>query len=196
MTADAALKLLTVEEFLDQYEGVEGKFELDRGVVRDRFPGGPSMMAGGTRRHSDIQINMIGALQSRIKGKGCRTHGPDMAVQISDFSLRYPDISVFCDRDELTPENDSARSLKRPTVIVEILSPSTRVHDETIKLREYQLLDSLQTIIFIDPDSESVTLYERSEGREWHTSLLNETQDVDVKSLGFTVPRSEIFARD
>jgi hypothetical protein len=38
MTADAAFKLLTVEEFLDQYDGVEGRFELDRGVVRARFP--------------------------------------------------------------------------------------------------------------------------------------------------------------
>jgi Uma2 family endonuclease len=196
MTADAAFKLLTVAEFLDQYDGVEGKFELDRGVVRARFPEGPSMIAGGTRRHAQIQANLIAAFKNRLSGSGCQPFGSDMGLFAGDFSLRYPDVSVFCDRDELAPEKDFEKCLRRPSVVIEILSRSTCVHDESIKLREYQLIDSLQTIIFIDPDGEVVTLHERGDGREWRTKLLHEIQDVDVKSLGFSLPRSEIFARD
>jgi hypothetical protein len=59
-----------------------------------------------------------------------------------------------------------AKSLRRPAAVIETLSMPTRVHDETIKLCGYQLIDFLQTIIFINPDGEVVTLHERLEGRE------------------------------
>ena len=79
--------MLTAEAFLEIVFG-EKKAELDNGVIR--------MMAGGTVRHAQVQGNILGWLRQQLRGTGCRPYGSDMATATHDFSIRYPDVSVFC----------------------------------------------------------------------------------------------------
>jgi len=79
--------LLTAKAFLEIDFG-EKKAELDNGVIR--------MMAGGTVRHAQVQGNIFGWLRQQLRGTGCRPYGSDMATATHDFSIRYPDVSVFC----------------------------------------------------------------------------------------------------
>ena len=79
--------LLTAKAFLEIDFG-EKKAELDNGVIR--------MMAGGTVRHAQVQGNIFGCLRQQLRGAGCRPYGSDMATATHDFSIRYPDVSVFC----------------------------------------------------------------------------------------------------
>ena len=185
--ATAARRLLTVEEFLEldiELEGVP-RIELDNGVIW--------AMAGGSAAHSRVQRNVLSVLANKLRGTGCSPYGSDMGVRAHDLSLRYPDVSVFCGRDG--PENDKLKQFDDPKLIVEILSPSTRRKDEDVKLPEYRAIRSLDAILYVDPDTEVVTLSTRTPGGGWRDVEIPKGEDVILPSLKVTLTRAEIFAR-
>jgi Uma2 family endonuclease len=186
MTADAAYRLLSAEEFLAIDFRAGQRAELDRGQIR--------MMTGGTRRHSRIQTNILGLLYAALKGSGCRPHGPDMAVRTGPQSVRYPDISIDCGAPE-DGDTDQDKAYGTPAVIIEILSASTASLDRDVKLREYQGLPSVQTILLIDPDAEQVRMIQRLGEQSWRDDLFSSPTDVALPSLSLTLPHAAIFAR-
>ncbi len=177
--------LLTAEEFLDIDFG-ERKAELDNGVIR--------MMAGGTARHAAVQINIISALLVRLRGSGCRPYGADMAVQTRDYSVRYPDVSVYCDRGSAS--NDMSKVFDDPRVVFEVLSAGTARTDLRVKLEEYRALPSVDTIIFVDIATERLRIVQRTGPNGWSDVGHNTPVDIPLPALGITIPHDEIFARD
>ncbi len=185
--ATAARRLLTVEEFLSlEFSGDEGRrVELSNGTIR--------MMAGGSVAHARVQQNISGALFVALRGGACSPYGPDMGVRTHDLSLRYPDVSVFCGRD--APEFDKLLECDDPKLVVEVLSPSTKREDVTIKLPEYQSIPSLDAILYVDPDDETIRLLTRTAPRGWSDVTLAKGEDVILPTLGVSLTRAEIFAR-
>jgi len=177
--------LITAEQFLQIDFGSDIKAELDNGVVR--------MMAGGTAAHARIQMNVQAWLWQALKGSGCRPYGPDMGLRTHDKSVRYPDVSVYCGKD--SEIFDAAKAFDDPVAIVEVLSPSTRLSDQGTKLGEYRALPSVQTILLIDPDSQTVQLITRTGPQSWTDSILGPDEDIAIPHLNLTLPQSEIFAR-
>ncbi|KQS04410.1 hypothetical protein ASG11_09230 [Sphingomonas sp. Leaf357] len=176
--------LLTAEDFLDIDFG-DHKAELDNGVIR--------MMAGGTARHAEVQINVLAWLRQNLRGSGCRPYGPDMATRTHDLSVRYPDASVFCHD---WSGDDKALAFNDPRVIVEILSAGTARTDLRVKLDEYKALDSVDTIIFIDTAAERLRIVQRTTAHGWNDVAYDEAVDAPLPSLDLTLPHDEIFARD
>jgi Uma2 family endonuclease len=188
--ATAAKRLLSVEEFLELEfrfdEDVSPRIELDNGKIL--------AMAGGSGLHSTIQGNIFGALMQRLKGSGCRPHGPDMGVRTHDLSLRYPDVSVFCGHQN--PEDAKLRYYSDPKLVVEVLSPSTRRKDQGIKLTEYRAVPSLEAILYVDPDAQEIRLSTRTKLGGWQDHDLVKGEDVELGALNVTLGWQEIFALD
>jgi len=187
MRPDPAYRKITAEEFLAIDFGTDRRFELEDGVI--------VMMAGGTEPHAWVQGNLFVWLRTRLRGSRCRPYGPDMAVRINEHEIRYPDASIFCDlppREELT----ETRALPNPTVIFEVLSPSTSTLDQGTKQELYRTIDSVRTIVFIDPVNEMVRTVERAGPESWIESVFSGARDVDIPTLDLVIPRDEIFARD
>ncbi len=178
--------LLTVEDFLEIDFGPERKAELSNGVIR--------MMAGGTAAHNRIQRNVMRLLGNALRGTGCSPYGTDMGVRVHDFSLRYPDVSVFCGRDG--PENDQQREFDDPRMVVEILSPSTKDEDIIVKLPEYKVVASMQTVLFIDPEGGGMRLLQRNGPTSWNDAELTPNSPVPLPEYGISLAYAEIFARD
>lgn len=176
--------LLTAKEFLEINFG-DRKAELDNGVIR--------MMAGGTVRHSEVQGNIFSWLRQRLRGGNCRPYGPDMATRTHGMSIRYPDVSVFCDK---TRVDDQAKSFDDPRVLVEVLSAGTARTDLRIKLDEYKALDSVDTIVFVDIAVERVRIVQRTAAHGWSDVAHDQPIDVCLPALDLTIPHHEIFARD
>ena len=185
MATNLYAPLLTVEEFLRIDFGPDKKAELSNGVIR--------MMAGGTVAHNRIQGNVMRILGNGLRGSGCSPYGSDMGVRMHDFSLRYPDVSVFCGRDG--PENDKLRELDDPKLVVEVLSPSTRNEEVAVKLPEYKAVASMQTILFIDPDTGSMRLLQRTGPKAWNDAELAPGAAVPLPEFGLTLAYDDIFAR-
>ena len=183
--ATLAKHLVTVEEFLAiEFDG-DARFELDNGVLR--------MMAGGTLAHARIQRNVLIALGERLRGSGCEPFGSDFGVEAHGFSLRYPDVSVFCGRSG--PENDRVRAFGDPKLVVEIFSPSTRQDDIKVKLPEYRNITSLDAILYIDPDDETAHLETRDSVRGWAVTVLERGGSLALPLNDITLSWDEIFAR-
>lgn len=181
-------RLLTATEFLEIDFGPDIKAELDNGIIRVI-----RMMAGGTARHSWIQINLGGMLWLGLKGSNCHAFGPDMAVIVNEYSVRYPDLSVYCGKDAVG--FDDARAFRDPVLVVEILSPSTAMLDQGAKLEEYRSILSIESILLIDPKTESVRLLSRTGPQSWIDSVHNTGQDIHIPHLNIALPLAEIFAR-
>ena len=184
MATSAHYRLLTAEEFLRIDFGPDMKAELDNGIIR--------MMAGGTRAHARVQANLTAAARVALRGSGCRPYGSDMAVRTHGGSVRFPDMTIDCGAPD---DRGDDLTLSDPKVVVEVLSPSTRENDLRIKKEEYRAMPSVDTIAFVDPDAEALSIHQRIDGG-WTETLFSTTVDLTIPALGIVIPRSEIFATD
>lgn len=185
MASQPDYPLLTAREFLEIDFG-EKKAELDNGVIR--------MMAGGTARHARVQTNILVALATRLRGTGCTPYNSDMATRTHNWSIRYPDVTVFCGHDGA--EDDEQKAFDDPRVLFEVLSAGTSRTDLKAKLPEYQGLASVDTIVFVDIASERVRIVQRTGPHGWNDVAHDDPIDVSLPALALVIPHAEIFARD
>lgn len=148
---------MSVEEFYAWQRDQPVRYELIDGVpVRLRG------MTGANHVHDLILTNVLALLWIALRGKPCRVASADMAIRTAIRSTRRPDVMVECahyDKDSVEARN--------PSVVVEVLSPSTRKIDQFTKLDEYRRHPTLRHILLIDPDNISAKLYSRAEGDAW-----------------------------
>ena len=177
-----AYRMMEVEEFLDLDMG-DAKAELVDGTIW--------MMAGGSPTHAAVATNVIITLGSRLRGSGCRPYGSDMPLRTGAASIRFPDVTVYCN-NPAGLENDGKRLLDHARVVFEVLSPSTASNDQIAKLAEYRALESVEAVVFVDPDNQRVRLIDRDGNGAW----LATGADLRIDPLNVTLTHDEIFARD
>ena len=176
---------ISVEEFLAIEFPGDRRYELVHGVIR--------MMTGGSPAHARVGANILIFLGSRLRGTGCRAYGSDMGLRIGDYDARYPDVSVHCGNPG-SAEAEKERLFTRPVVVFEVLSPTTSKGDLNEKLAEYREVAALQTIVFVDPQREQSSSYQRVD--DGWDELEFAPCDVALPSLNLMIPHTEIFARD
>lgn len=187
MRLDPAFQPITVDQFLQIDFPSDRKYELVDGNIR--------MMTGGSPAHARVASNILAYLHQRLRGSGCRAYNSDMGVRIGDLDVRYPDVSVYCG-NPATPEAEQRRIFDNPTILFEVLSPSTARKDENEKLGDYRKLDSLDTIVFVDPVNELARVVQRLGPTSWRDDLFAQPHDVELPSVGLVLPHVEIFSRD
>lgn len=185
MATDPFETRITADEFLAVDFG-DKKVELIDGAIY--------AMTGGKRAHVRVQRNIVSFLRQKLRGSGCAVYS-EFGLRMGDATLRYPDVAIECGRpDEF--ENDEDLVLKRPVVLFEVLSPSKKDRDESVKLRQYSELESVDTVVFVDPDAETVRIVQRLGPTSWRNELFPQATDVTLPSVNVTLPKAEIFARD
>lgn len=135
--------------------------------VRSEFIDGEVFaMAGGTLAHNAATGATFATLRQHFKGSPCRAFVSDVKVQVeASNSFFYPDVVVTCQTTELT--DDQAQALNHPTLIAEVLSPSTAAFDRGNKFAHYRLLDSLQEYVLIDTETPRVEVFRRNAANRW-----------------------------
>lgn len=168
---------MTVEEYLEWESQQEMRHEY---VYGELFA-----MTGGTIPHNDIALNLYTALRPHLRLRGCRINVSDVKVQVSLASpYYYPDIIVSCD----TQDRNARKFIQSPTLIVEVLSPSTEAKDRGEKFISYQTMSSLQEYVLIDSEKVAVECYRRGEGRMWLYSPYRAGDMITLSSLEFECP--------
>jgi Uma2 family endonuclease len=153
-----ARRRLTPSEYLAIERWAEQKSEF--------FNGEMFAMAGASEAHNLIAVNLVGELYRQLRGRPCRTYAGDMRVKVSDTGLyAYPDLVVVCEEPRF--EDEHRDTLLNPTLIMEVLSPSTEAYDRGGKFAHYSQLPSLQEYILIAQDRSRVERFRRFEGAEW-----------------------------
>jgi Uma2 family endonuclease len=146
--------------------------ELSSPVKHEYVGGVIHAMTGARVVHNVISGNIFATLHAMFRRKPCRAFNSDMKIRIRSSSLTryyYPDVSVVC-RSNGPQENFQ----DEPTILVEVLSKSTRRIDTWEKKEAYLTIPSLQLYLMVDQASPAVIAYRRtSEGfvRETHTGI-------------------------
>ena len=170
---------MSLEEFLAWEENQERKWEFD-GYS-------PVAMVGASDAHSAIQINLVVALQTRLRGSKCHVRGPETKIRIGS-KIRYPDALVSC-----TAVAPTATIAVDPVVIFEILSKTTQRTDRTTKLLEYRSLDSVQRYVLIEQDQAMATSYSRT-GQGWIVNQFLAADTLPLPEIGIEIPIAELYA--
>jgi Uma2 family endonuclease len=176
---------LTPEEYLALDRASEFKNEYYDGCMY--------AMAGASRMHVLIATNLSGELRQALKPRSCQVYGTDLRLRASVGRLyTYPDVSVVC--GEAIFAEDQKDTLVNPTVLVEVLSPSTEAHDRGYKSALYRKIDSLQEYALVWQSEPHVEIYRRQPSGDW---LLSEASGIDSTcrfgSLDCVIPLSEIY---
>ena len=146
----------------------------------------PVAMVGGTAAHSTIRINLVTALNIRLRGKPCRPYGDELKVRIGP-KYRYPDALVSCTR----PLNTDTVATE-PVVIFEILSPSTSETDRTAKLAEYLSLPSVQRYVMLEQSRIFATIVTRSPAG-WGLALAGPGGTLPMLEIGIEVAMADLY---
>jgi Uma2 family endonuclease len=186
MSSAAPTLRCTPEEYLARERRSEIKHEYWNGFVY--------AMAGASREHSLIASNLIREIGSQLRDRPCETHGGDLRVCVETTGLyTYPDVTVVCERPRFL--EGTFDTLVNPTVIVEILSPSTEVDDRGRKFAHYRRIASLREYVLVAQDRPLIERYRR-QGEEWVLSECNRLDDeLRLESIGCRIPLREVYAR-
>lgn len=163
--------------------------ELNRVTKHEYLNGSIYAMAGASRNHQHIMMNVGGLFRQHLRGTPCAAYASDMKIKIGDLAFFYPDVVVACDNQT----DSDAYYTETPKIIVEVLSKSTRRHDETTKRRLYQSLPSLQEYVLIEQDIADVTVLRRREG--WMPRHYFLGDDITFESIALTLPVEDIYRR-
>lgn len=178
---------ISQDEYLAMERVAEYKDEYYYGQVLAR--------SGASLKHNRIDGNLIGAIGHFLKGNKCTILPSNMRVGTpSHDSYMYPDASIVCGEPEL--EDDKFDTLTNPSVIFEILSPSTRSIDKGRKFFFYQQIPSLQEYIMIDSLKRFIQLARKQPDQSWKVETLDEkNQFLFVRTINFELSLDEIYDR-
>lgn len=140
-------------------------------------------MAGASRHHVAICMNLGLAFKQQLKGKPCRPYMSDLAVRVSETTYYYPDVVVDC--------GDDKNTANQPLLIIEVLSKSTAFLDKTKKLLDYTNLPSLQEYALVEQDSERVTVFRRTEN--WQAVVYKTGDTVRFESIDLSMAVAEVY---
>ncbi len=145
--------------------------------VRHEYVEGQAFaMTGGSYEHSLITANLAGELRQQLKSGPCVVLSSDMRIRIETAdACAYPDVSVLCGDPVF---HDQRRDvLTNPTLIAEVLSPSTEAYDRGGKFARYRQLPSLRHYLLIAQDRIAVDCFTRQADGRW---LLEAFADADA----------------
>lgn len=185
MSALPQLARLTHAEYFALEQAGDLKHEYVDGYVY--------AMAGGSEAHNLITANVLAAFHGG-RPPGCRVYTSDMLVHVAELDkFFYPDVVVTCGERLFLPDAPIA-TLLNPTLIVEVLSPSTELYDRTTKFDAYRRLESLRDYVLVTQHAPQIGVFSRSEGESW---IFREATGLDaglhLPSLALTLALTDAY---
>lgn len=176
---------LSEQEFLAFEAESSSKHEYLHGVVYD--------MASGSDRHAVISGNIFALLWQQLRGKRCQAYNSDMLARIQhgdDVRMYYPDVSVYCDRAV-----SNVRVAENPSVIVEVLSPSTERHDATEKRDVYLRIPSLTSLLLVASERRMVSVWTRTDLGWQREDFTDPSATIPLPSIEAELKLSDVYDR-
>jgi len=193
----------TVEEYLAFERASDERHEYLDGVIYAMAgSASPQAMAGESEDHGTICMNLSVSLGSQLRGTPCRAFSKDTKVRCGPYRSHtreglyaYPDLVVVCSPSQY---HDQARDvLLNPTVIVEVLSPSTEAFDRGEKFRRYRAwLPTLTDYVLVAQDRPVIDHYHRGDDALWTLRTLEGLEArLRLEGIGCTVPLADMYER-
>ena len=182
----APVRRVSPEEYLAFERQAKRKSEFYDGEI--------FAMAGASRKHNLIALNLAAELRQQLKDKPCEVYLSEMRTRIPNGPYVYPDVVVVCSEPQF--EDEGLDTLTNPLVVIEVLSDSTADFDRGTKFRYYRQIESLREYIVIDQSEPFVERHTRGAGDVWQleeSAGLSAT--LKLESPGCTLSLSDIYLK-
>ncbi|MDM8535422.1 Uma2 family endonuclease [Desulfobacterales bacterium HSG17] len=177
----------TGEEYLALEQEADSKSEFYNGEL--------FAMAGGSRNHSVICVNMLWGIREAVASKNCTAFDSNMKLDIpKENSFVYPDAMVVCGDIEFS--GDRTDIIKNPLLIIEILSTGTQAFDRGDKFKFYRSIPSFQEYILISQDEPMVETYYKQDPKTWiYTIVKGLDEMVLLRALEYELSMKDIYQK-
>lgn len=161
-------------------------------VIKHEFHAGRVWaMAGVAPEHAGLVANIVCLLATQLAERRCAVFGPNLRIGVAISQLvTYRDASVVCGALERDPIDRTGHTIANPTVLVEVLSPSTAEYDRGEKLRHYKLIASLGAIVLVHHEAQRLELWQRT-GDDWRYS--DSTEAITIDAIGCTLSVADVY---
>lgn len=172
---------MTIETFLAWESRQDGRYEF--------VDGRPVAMTGGTRAHDAVRGNIVGLFWTAMRGKPCRAH-IDLKVACGSGNVRYPDALIECSRGG--PKDQAAAE---PTIVVEVLSPSTQAADFLVKFQDYDSVPTISTYLIFWQDAAKAQVFRRGDNGRLTAADQPDTLDavIDLADVGVRLALADVY---
>jgi Uma2 family endonuclease len=174
---------MTIPEFLDWAATREGKYQLVRG---EAFAMGLESI-----QHARVKLAFFDAISAAIRRAGlpCEAIIGGPGVAIADSTCYIPDVTVYCGERA----GGDARLVPDPTIVAEVLSPSTERFDSSDKLLDYFTVPSIRHYVIVSLKKRAISHHRRVEGPVIPTQILRDGELV-LDPPGIAISVADIFA--
>ena len=151
-------------------------------------------MSGASREHNLIAGNFHRSISMQLLDRPCEAYMADMRVRALPTGLyTYPDVVAVCGEPRF--EDDEVDTLLNPTLIVEVLSPSTERYDRGAKFGQYRRIESLREFLLASQEEVLVEHYVRH-GEEWVLTAHDRRDSVlQLNSIACEVSLRDAYAK-
>lgn len=176
----------TLEEYFAIERACEARYEYWQGEVY--------AMSGASPAHVQIQINLITLLRSQLRERPCRLFSSDMRLKVPSLPpYRYPDLSALCG-EAVFERIGGLEVLTNPTLIVEILSPTTEAFDRGDKFTHYKSIPNFSEYLLVAPHRPHVGQYLKQSDDVWMYREFNDLEiTLYVYCLDCSVALAELY---
>ena len=172
------------EEYLERERRAEYKSEY--------FAGEIVAMAGAKRKHNLVSNNVSASLTGQLRDEPCEVYSNDMRVQADkEKQYSYPDVVVVCGEPQFRDGRED--TLLNPTVIVEVLSPSTEAKDRGEKFLRYRQIESLTDYLLIAQDERRVEQFTKQWDGSWRLVETFDTGEMRLDSIGCILTLADVY---
>lgn len=185
MNAIAVPQILSPEEYLQ----LEMTSEIRHEYIGRRV----TAMAGGTSRHARICLNVSGEIRNQLRGREGLGNSGEQRIRIeATGDAIYPDASIQCPPFRF--HEDDPDGLTNPSVVFEVLSPSTELRDRVKKFALCQLIPECTDYVLIHARQVRVEHFSRDDDGNWRIAYLNWRRDKLVLTrYGIALALDEIY---
>ena len=159
----------------------------------DFFSGEVFAMTGGTLRHNLATVASVLAFKSHLAGSPCKVFSGDVkvAVNVTEHWF-YPDVLVTCSASDLS--DMSAVAVSEPTLILEVLSPSTAAYDRGQKFISLQKLSALKEYALLDTEAPRLEVFRRNAAKRFELFVFEGTDcEAELASIGWRGPVASLL---
>lgn len=176
---------LSPQQYLELERKAVEKTELHEGLL--------ITMTGASIKHNQVVSNLIISIGTHLKGKSCSVYPSDLRVHIPiNNSFTYPDLTIVCGKPELL--DDQFDTVLNPSVIIEVLSPSTENYDRGNKFFISQQIHSLKEYILVNSVLNMVQVITKKEDGLWKFETITDlTASFFIKTIAVEISLQEVY---
>jgi len=159
------------------------RWELIDGIAYNMTP-------APTFKHQSIVLNFSNILKNNLKGQPCIPGIAPTDVVLSENGVVQHDVFVVCDKSKITEKNIQGA----PDLVIEVLSPSTRLKDRREKKWLYEK-HGVKEYIIIDPIEKYIEQFHlRENGKYGESNISAPDETIKLFSLNnMKIALSEVF---